>query len=304
MRGPESIAATKLKAHQSEEEILRLTLVQQENAGGNDNADHVAKQAILEHHELLREYLEFTQQRLVAYRDLMATIQALFIRTTEATIANYHAHCKVDPAATAPITRSIRQRKRLLLPLKYADEEHTGHSFLLDRHRKKPNQWILHTGFFNDLFRFWAELKSTKHTEDTSGMTWIELLILFEIRTGNRTHSDITKPRFTLHPLDRPPPIFEYLRSFKTATLKILTLTSGNPEVKEIVQTEQITGKRLRCIGTISNCASTGFNTTVGLSEAKLIAKSLLAIIGKTNDDELSQLYNGRLWKTLRAISF
>ena len=135
-------------------------------------------------------------------------------------------------------------------------------------------------------------------------MTWIELLILFEIRTGNRTPSDITKPRFILQPLDRPPLIHEYLRSFQTATVKILTLISGNPEFKEMLTTNQVTGQRLRCIGTITNCVSTGFNTTVEPDEAKIIAKSLLTIIGKTTKEEFSQLYTGRLWKTLRAISF
>lgn len=135
-------------------------------------------------------------------------------------------------------------------------------------------------------------------------MTWIELLILYEIRTGNRTPSDLTKPRLILQPLDRPPLIQDYLRSFKTATLKILTLTSGNPELKEILTTNQVTGQRLRHIGTVTNCVGTGFNTTVSPDEARIIAKSLLMIIGKTTKEELSLLYGGRLWKTLRAITF
>ena len=233
----------------------------------------------------------------------MSTVQALIIRTTEATIDNYHAHCKVDPAASAPITRSIQQRKRPLSPLTYAAPAQANISFQLDHQLLKPSRWDYHTSFLDDLSHLWNNIQVAKQTEDVSGITWIELFILFEIRTGLRTPSDVTKPRFVLQPVDRSPTIQDYLRSFKTATLKILRQASGNPELKEILATNQITNQRLRSLGTASICAGTSFNTTVNDEEARTIAHSLLKIIRKTTSEDLGPLYGGRLWKTLRAIS-
>ena len=253
-RGADSTTVSKVKAHQKEEDIARLTQAQKAKAKGNANADYVAKTSILLHGDLLRQYLDMTHHRLIAYRLLMGTVQALIIRTTEATIHNYHSHCKVDPVATAPITRSIQQRKRLLSPLPYATSAQATISLHLDHQLIKQSRWNHHADFLSELYHFWDKVQVATPTEDLPGITWVELLILFEIRTGQRTPSDLTKPRFVYQPLDRGPTVQEVLRNFKIATMNILTQASGNPELKAMLNTNHTTNQRLRMLGTSSCC--------------------------------------------------
>ena len=210
-----------------------------------------------------------THHRLEACRRPMGTVQALMIRTTESTIYNYHAHCRIDPAANAPITRSVQQRKRLLTPLSYATQAQSTISLDIDYTKIKKSRWNHHTYFLNELFNFWAETKVATTTEDLSGITWIGILTISEIRTGQRTPCDLTKPQYALQPVDRSPTIHTILRSFKTVTLNILKQASQHPGLKWMITTNHKANQRPRQLGTYSSSGGTNFNLTINEEEAK-----------------------------------
>ena len=143
-----------------------------------------------------------TAYRLKGYQEVMEIIQMLMLRTTDATINNFKAHCKVAPVATATVTRTIRQRHRLLQSPSFASAAQATMSFTWACDTPTVVKWPHHQQFWTLLTEFWQQIIFAPTNEQQQGFTWMEMLVLFELRKGEATPRDLNKPNASLQPLE------------------------------------------------------------------------------------------------------
>ena len=219
----------------------------------------------------------------------------LFIRTPNATIINYRARCRIDPADTAPVTAAVRQRPRPLKPLSYAEPGSPPSTLQMTAtieiscHR----QWHTNADFMQELFTFWNNVTFTPTTADKTGISWLEILIWFELTTGNRTPASLKLAPTVPGPLAPLTHTSTLVRNFRNASKIIIHQTSCDPNIKALIHACPHARTRLRDIGTHTTLSGMAICPHIPRQTQRDIACITLRFITPTSNREIELFHGG-----------
>ena len=147
---------------------------------------------------------------------------------------------------------------------------------------------------------FWAQL-DVQQTHEGLGVSWIELMILFQLRTEFWLPYDLNKGGVVLDILDRPVQVAPLLRSFRLMTFEMFK--RYYPDRLDDLRANEGPGQRLSPLGTHTSVNALSYMVYVDQSEERRIAEALLQMGGsKPGSGDL--LVHGKLWRIMRPINF
>ena len=241
--------ASKTKAHRTQLEITELG-PEEKRFGIKKKADEDRAEARKYHDSFLTEYAACIAYRQAQYENVVNLTQMLMIRTTEATINHYKAFCRFGQIETTPATKAGSRRQRNIRPLSHAEiRDEANNALNTDLTRPVAEQLEHHTDLIAELTSFWSTLTYRPTTNDDAGATWLELLILFELRTHHRPTSSLTQQRKVPHPLDLQRAIDTALHSFRLAIRHVIKSIPTDHDPLTLVKTCSLSIQRLRAIG-------------------------------------------------------
>ena len=153
-------------------------------------------------------------------------------RTTEATINNYKAHCRVAPANEAPITKAAKQRERRLEPHSLPSPRGEGEKMLLHNQEGQDltTKWKQHIPIQDDILKPWTDLGYVDSGQRAMGATWLEMLNRFGTRAHARISIALDSPAKAIVPFDRLPRTQILTNNFALLSRAVLNKRyPGNP---------------------------------------------------------------------------
>ncbi len=303
-RGPESIAITKVKGHADFSDVS-AGLITEEDRLGNHHADVASDAAHRHHPRFLQEVLSSTVDRHRQYAVLVQVVQLTLLRVTERVLERHRAMAQVAPAQDVVVARGVRRRPFKLHMLTYADNDATERLLLGDQPvvlATMTNKWP-HPYFFGQLHRFLAALQFQLVAGNDPGVTWLELLMLFEQRADVAVPTDLGHQQRFQGPLDPHVPIRTLVRNFSNASRQILQRQIAPAQHPTLLSANPNAGVRLRRIGSSTALATVGFVPDVSETENVNIHRAVLVMLGHMGAEPIRLLLQANLWRPLKAMN-
>ena len=203
---------------------------------------------------------------------------------------------QVAPAQDVVVARGVRRRPFKLNMLTYADNDATDKLLLGD-------QPVVVPYFFEQLHKFWAALQFQLVAGNDPGVTWLELLVLFEQRADVAVPTDLGNQQRFQGPLDPHVPIRTLVRNFSNASRQILQRQIALAQHPTLLSANPNAGVRLRRIGSSTALATVGFVPDVSETENVNIHRAVLVMLGHTGAEPIRLLLQANLWRPLKAMN-
>ena len=282
-RGPHSIDISKVKGHTTQEMVDSGTIRQQDKFG-NDNSDHHAKTANASsiYHDLAiacasrqQEYNTFMQgicnQNISIYK-VDAKLREQQLRITKATQGKSYKMQHI--ANSLPFPQQSECRPLQVHPCDFWPNEFNNYSSVACMH----------------VWTFLSLLLIKPTTPGTPGITWLELLILYNIRGGTL---DFTRNQ--ANPTPKARSTKAVLSDFQAITRRTIKFFMDDEDAT-FFKASPSTDKRLSALGFNNHAPKTNFTPYATPEEITQICHALLSTRPKFNNNMKVLLANASLY--------
>ena len=292
-KGPKAIKVAKVKGHASNDDVTdgRVTAA---DKSGNDVADSLVREATLLHGKRTVDLAYWLEARHNTYKELMAQIQKFIIRMLTADKEERDRRKK----EANPFEQIGIPKVTMPIQLEYSIEEGGRKLEIKDlprgTHRFNDNSRAL--TYVHRLLRM-ITIRPTREGEP--GVTWLELLIAFEMHGGRletalqeRQAADMARPVMTTRQL---------LGLFKSM-VRFIMETCGDVLEMNFFRTSHTNGTRLRVLAIQHAMPSLNFMPIWNRSTAHLITQAILRQKGKMTRAMIKSHADGGLevqWSSL-----
>ena len=138
---------------------------------------------------------------------------------------------------------------------------------------------------------------------DVACITWLELLLLYEVRAEVAILADLGNVPRIPGPLDPHIRVKNIVRAFSTASRQVLQRHAVLTQHPTLFSVNRCAGVGLRRMGSSSALATVGFLPVVTVEESQTIHKAILALLGHNGAEPLKLLLQGNLWRPLKNMN-
>ena len=298
-RGSHSVRVTKVTGHAAEENINSIQCSEQRRLAwqykaGNDHADGLATRARKEYGHVV-DLSEHYVKRHEAYISMLTKLHVFLVDMLHGEQELREKAARADE----PFDNNARKplRKVLVSPLCFAEAGdsinlHVPLSFYcMHKHTTDAAR-----AFEQATWAFVTRLQIQPVGSNLQGITWIELLILYELRVG------LVYPEFKGAAHFAGTPIKYLLRAFKKR-IKTHVRECADNWVKMLFKPSKASDHRLSLLGYTHHSAHTSFLPVVSQEEARAISLCVLSLRMKVNDSVKSNFDINILSVVQRKIS-
>ena len=280
-KGVEAVRITWVKGHATDDHVAQ-GITTDTHRKGNDAADKCADFGVAAFGPDLQELCATYLWRHVRYVKLVKGILQMFVRVFKA-----DAELRAKKEKNEPYTQSQEQNLTAIPAngLKYADNNLARKFHTQDPLPKPDNLRHIHQSYYTDLYNFIETLEVQPIQRDTSGVTWLELFILFQLRGGWK------------HDMEEESQLITKLstkaatKQFQHAMKKVANMHLDDADLT-LFRSATTTQLRLKPLGFTNHMPKLSFLPKVVEEEATLIAQALLSMRAKfttTMRDQLLQ---------------